>query len=31
MTLIFAGDLDSLGGALAIVTHHLIRIRRPPP
>jgi predicted nuclease of predicted toxin-antitoxin system len=31
MTLISAGDLDSLGGALAIVTHHLIRIRRPPP
>ncbi len=31
MTLIAAGDLDGLGGALAIVTHDLIRIRRSPP
>ena len=31
MTLISAGDLASLRGALAIVTHDLIRIRRSPP
>ena len=31
MTLISAGDLDSLGGALAIVTHDLIRFRRSAP
>ena len=30
-TLLSAGELDGLRGALAIVTHDLIRIRRTPP
>jgi len=31
MTLLLADHLDNLAGALAIVTHDLIRIRRSPP